>query len=318
MTVVLLNTVVMFRPFSGIMQFSLLWSKQELDPTTSTPTESPTTSNPSCVYIDSDGVEVIAQPNMEEPATYVEQVASQALLNQLHLDVATKRPIWTSTVVGELDNIVATGGTISCPHYPHSAEDVALALNTIKLDLSNLNVGVVSSISPWVEHVLRTAGASHVVTIDYNEPIVCSGVSWIESKSVSTFATEVGVYNLLVSFSGIEHSGLGRYGDPINPNGDIEAMDQMHAAIAPGGHLLLAIPTTEQTIVAGNWHRVYGPDRLTQMFGTKFSFVGRVWDGKVFGGWSEVESIPRLFPNHSELNGILDWQFENVLILQKI
>ena len=117
MTVVLLNTVVMFRPFSGIMQFSLLWSKQELDPTTSTPTESPTTSNPSCVYIDSDGVEVIAQPNMEEPATYVEQVASQALLNQLHLDVATKRPIWTSTVVGELDNIVATGGTISCPHY---------------------------------------------------------------------------------------------------------------------------------------------------------------------------------------------------------
>jgi hypothetical protein len=33
-------------------------------------------------------------------------------------------------VVGELDNIVLMGGTISCPYYPHSAEDVALALNT--------------------------------------------------------------------------------------------------------------------------------------------------------------------------------------------
>jgi uncharacterized protein YsxB (DUF464 family)/tetrahydromethanopterin S-methyltransferase subunit F len=271
-----------------------------------------------CSYVDSNGVEVIAQPNMEEPATYVEQVASRALLNQLHLDIATKRPIWTSMVVEELDNIVSTGGTISCPAYPHSAEDVALALNTINLDLPNLKVGVVSSISPWVEHILRSAGASHVVTIDYNEPIVCSGVSWIESKSVSTFATEVGVYNLLVSFSGVQHFGLGRYGDPINPNGDIEAMDQMHMALAPGGHLLLAIPTTEQTFVKGKLHRVYGPDRLAQMFGTKFNFVGRVWDGKVFGGWSEVESIPRLFPNYSELNGILHWQFENVLILQKM
>ena len=84
-------------------------------------------------------------------------------------------------VVGELDNIVLMGGTISCPYYPHSAEDVALALNTqINLDLSNLKVGVVSSISPWVEHVLRSAGASNVVTIDYNEPIVsreCPGLN---------------------------------------------------------------------------------------------------------------------------------------------
>jgi hypothetical protein len=143
-------------------------------------------------------------------------------------------------------------------------------------------------------------------------------VSWIESKSVSTFASEVGVYNLLVSFSAIEHTGLGRFGDPISPNGDIDAMDQIHMALAPGGYLLLAIPTMEQTFVAGDWNRVYGPDRLAQIFGTKFNFVGRVWDGKVFGGWSEVESIPRLFPNQSELNGIVDWQFENVFILQKI
>ena len=98
-----------------------------------------------CVYVNSDGVEVIAQPNMEEPATYIEQVASQAVLNQLHLDVATKRPIWTSMVVGELDNIVASGGSISCPDYPHSAEDVALALNTINLDLSNLVASAESS-----------------------------------------------------------------------------------------------------------------------------------------------------------------------------
>ena len=59
-------------------------------------------------------------------------------------------------------------------------------------------------------------------------------------------------------------------------------MDQMHKALGPGGHLLLAIPTTKQTFVAGKKHRV------SQMFRTKLNFIVHVWDGEVFGGWSEV------------------------------
>jgi hypothetical protein len=43
----------------------------------------------------------------------------------------------------------------SCPHYPHSAEDVAVAENEVHIDLKNAKVGVISSISPWVEHVLK-------------------------------------------------------------------------------------------------------------------------------------------------------------------
>ena len=52
-------------------------------------------------------------------------------------------------------------------------------------------------------------------------PIVC-GVPWIESKSEASFDSEVGVYNLIVSFSGIEHYGLGRYGDPIAKSADFK------------------------------------------------------------------------------------------------
>lgn len=59
-------------------------------------------------------------------------------------------------------------------------------------------------------------------------------------------------YDLLVSFSGIEHSGLGRYGDPVNPDADIEAMAQIHRALAPGGYLLLAIPTADRLIIEAN------------------------------------------------------------------
>jgi hypothetical protein len=56
-----------------------------------------------------------------------------------------------------------------------------------------------------------------------------------------------------------------RYGDPINPDGDIEAMVDMHRALAPGGYLLLAIPTYASYQVQGIQHRIYGPERLAQM-----------------------------------------------------
>ena len=268
-----------------------------------------------CTYVNNLGVEVMAQPSVE-PATISSQVASKDLNQQLHYDVNTRRPIWTSGIVAELDKIVASGGSISCPHYPHSAEDVALAVQKLGMDLKKSKVGVVSSLSPWVEHVLRSQGASHVVTVDYNEPIVCSGIDWIESKSVPEFDTEFGTYDILVSFSGIEHSGLGRYGDPINPDADIEAMAQMHRALAPGGYLLLAIPTAASYFIEGDAHRIYGRDRLVQMIEHRFNFLGRVWDGHVFGGWDDVESVPRLFSTRDETN-IPKWQFQHVLILRK-
>eukprot|EP00956_Cyclotella_meneghiniana_P038241 scaffold150801_cov23-Cyclotella_meneghiniana.AAC.1 len=113
-----------------------------------------------CTYINTLGVEVQAQPDAK-PATIASQVASHALLEQLHLDVYTKRPIWTSGIIDELDQIVESGKSISGAHYPHSAEDVALAIQTIGGLLHHTNdndrihskvvVGVVQStnISPW-------------------------------------------------------------------------------------------------------------------------------------------------------------------------
>jgi SAM-dependent methyltransferase len=183
---------------------------------------------------------------------------------------------------------------------------------------SDAVVGVVSAISPWVEYILWKSGRfNRVITVDYNPPIVC-GVPWIKSKNVTTFASEVESYDLLVSFSGIEHSGLGRYGDPINEAGDVEAMEQMHSVLRPGGILLLAIPTATPTHTVSNWHRMYGADRLALLLEGRFSFLARVWEGKTFGGWTDVEEDPKLFPGTGEVKKIAkDWMNQHVLVLQK-
>jgi len=64
----------------------------------------------------------------------------------------------------------------------------------------------------------------------------------------------------------IEHVGLGRYGDPINPHGDIEAAKELMRVLAPGGHLIIVVPLAERACVRFNGHRIYDLNRLLSMF----------------------------------------------------
>ncbi len=54
----------------------------------------------------------------------------------------------------------------------------------------------------------------------------------------------------------IEHIGLGRYGDPIDPDGDLKAIRELVRVLAPGGDLLVATPVGRPR-VQFNAHRVY-------------------------------------------------------------
>lgn len=41
-------------------------------------------------------------------------------------------------------------------------------------------------------------------------------------------------FDVVMSISTFEHDGLGRYGDPLNPNGDIIAMRSTRRLLKPG------------------------------------------------------------------------------------
>ncbi|AOS45752.1 Methyltransferase domain protein [Lacunisphaera limnophila] len=55
----------------------------------------------------------------------------------------------------------------------------------------------------------------------------------------------------------VEHVGLGRYGDPIDPEGDVRAAAELARVLAPGGHLLFVTPMAEQANIEFNAHRIY-------------------------------------------------------------
>lgn len=63
----------------------------------------------------------------------------------------------------------------------------------------------------------------------------------------------------------VEHVGLGRYGDPLDVNGDLKAMAELKRVVALGGSLLLVVPVGRPRVVF-NAHRIYGFDPILQQF----------------------------------------------------
>ncbi len=63
----------------------------------------------------------------------------------------------------------------------------------------------------------------------------------------------------------VEHIGLGRYGDPIDTQGDIKAMNELKRVVKKGGHLLFVTPVGRPKIEF-NAHRVYSYEQILEAF----------------------------------------------------
>ena len=143
-------------------------------------------------------------------------------------------------------------------------------------------VVVVGSERPWYECILTCHGAA-VTTIEYRR-IRCE-IPGLKVLPPEEYAKAPTRFDVAVSISSIEHDGLGRYGDPIDPNGDLRAMAEFKDLLKPGGLLLLAVPVGADAVV-WNAHRIYGRKRLPLLLEgwevvESFGFREELFDGKL-------------------------------------
>lgn len=79
----------------------------------------------------------------------------------------------------------------------------------------------------------------------------------------------------------IEHIGLGRYGDPIDPQGALKAAREIVRVLAPGGFAYVSMPIGRPR-VQFNGQRVFDPMQVAHMF-----------DGLVLSAFSMVDATGR-------------------------
>lgn len=72
----------------------------------------------------------------------------------------------------------------------------------------------------------------------------------------------------------VEHIGLGRYGDPLDPRGTEKALEELKRVVAPGGDLYVSLPVDELDREYFNAHRVFTEESALEMF-APFEIVER-------------------------------------------
>ncbi len=63
----------------------------------------------------------------------------------------------------------------------------------------------------------------------------------------------------------VEHIGLGRYGDPLDPDGDLKAIAEIKRVLAIEGDLLFVVPIGQPKIMF-NAHRIYSYEQIISGF----------------------------------------------------
>lgn len=131
-----------------------------------------------------------------------------------------------------------------------------------KYSIKDKSVVIIGSEKPWYEGICLHYGCKDITTIEYNK--ITFDHPNIKFMTPEEYEKNPRTFDIGISISSFEHDGLGRYGDPIDPQGDLKIMKKMKKIIKPDGLLILAIPIGLDSIF-WNVHRVYGAHRLPLM-----------------------------------------------------
>ena len=157
-------------------------------------------------------------------------------------------------------------------HGLYSRSDVRNIRSVLRshMNVQGQHILIIGSERPWIEALLIAEGAQHVTTLDYNlkltdHPKVTSIAIGDMSKMVLNGSIAES-FDGMISYSSLEHSGLGRYGDQLNPWGDLITMARSWCLLKPGAKALVGMPMDGRDTICFNGYRSYGPVMLAHLF----------------------------------------------------
>jgi SAM-dependent methyltransferase len=147
------------------------------------------------------------------------------------------------------------------PFDPHYFFQAAWLARRLQAQRPPLHVDVGSSV--MMLNVL--SAAVRTVFVDYRPlHVSLSDFTSLAGDLVRLPFVDGGIVSLS-SLHVIEHVGLGRYGDPINPLGSQLAASELQRVLMPGGRLFLSVPVGRER-VCFNAHRVLSPSTVMGFF----------------------------------------------------
>ena len=184
---------------------------------------------------------------------------------------------------------------------------------TMLENVRNKHVLVIGSDSPWIETILLAKGAAKITTLEYaNITVEHPKITVIGPQKLKEIYNEKKepIFDAVVSYSSVEHSGLGRYGESLNPWGDLITMAKAWCLTKYGGKALIGVPSGLDSIVF-NGNRNYGRRMYPHLFANWKILQSQFKDLP-----NGVKTNTRKFCPRNSSHQIL-WCYQPITILQK-
>jgi len=190
------------------------------------------------------------------------QLASVVLLPKFFLELKRYRSRAAGESVAWHDVYPCLSDRVTrTPFDPHYFYQGAWLARRLSLTNPSLHVDVGSSVA--MVSVL-SAGVP-MVFLDYRPLAVkLSGLQSVAGNAAILPFPDDSILSLS-SLHVIEHVGLGRYGDPLDPEGTRRAAVELQRVLRPGGRLFLSVPVGRER-VCFNAHRVFSPSTVSAFF----------------------------------------------------
>lgn len=152
----------------------------------------------------------------------------------------------------KIDRLIDAGEPIGYSSDPHMMELLRA------FPVAGKSVVVIGSVHPLYEAIVHRMGGIPS-TVEFRK--INHNIPGLNTYTVEEFKNTDIQFDCGVTISALEHDGLGRYGDPIDPLGDIKTMKSYKKIIKKNGIMFLSVPVG-QDAVCWNSHRIYGRNRL--------------------------------------------------------
>ena len=175
-------------------------------------------------------------------------------------DTSGETITWTKEFYQELKVTVARA--VKDRGNIYYSTDYLLAEIFDKYPITKKTIAVIGSATPLYEAYIEHFGGTPL-TIEYRK--INHNINKLQTytfeEAVDKVNSDLIRSDCAFCCSSIEHSGLGRYGDFLDPEGDLNTMQLVKNIVKLGGLFFLQIPVGQDALIWNN-SRVYGSFRL--------------------------------------------------------
>lgn len=149
---------------------------------------------------------------------------------------------------------------VASGHYFH--QDLWAARKIFQArPLRHVDIG--SRVDGFVAHVLTFMPVEVVDVRPLTSKV--DGLRFVQEDATTLRRYKDDSVESLSSLHAVEHFGLGRYGDPVNPDACLQAMRSLARVVQPGGRLYFSVPVGAQRLEF-NSQRVFSPRTILNQF----------------------------------------------------